>query len=191
MFVSPVLLHPLYTLQPPMELKHCYLHPPAPKSFIVTCLTVMIPLWKSFVFKTAFLPCLLLCLLVTSAFLSWVTVFCLRHAPNACRDCRQLVPVLEGFSLLRKLLSGVICREKRLHTYWKIWKSHVWWVFSPAGSNLRQVSACDVNCLWKKRAQGLLISQFFTLLPYAVMCMSSITWVMVPCQTACFQQGHL
>lgn len=62
--------------------------PPAPKSFIVTCLTEMIPLWKSFVFKRAFSSCLAYYLVFWSAlpaFLSWVTVFCLRHAPDACR----------------------------------------------------------------------------------------------------------
>lgn len=74
--------------------------PPAPKSFIEW------PVWQWWfhsenpLFSKELSHFALLIIAfwsALSAFLSWVTVFCLRHAPNACRGCRQLVPVLEGF----------------------------------------------------------------------------------------------
>ena len=83
--------------------------PSPPKSLIITCLTVVLALCDTCMFSkelnskpTAFSSCLayLVFSLALPALLSRVTVFCFRHAPyTCCRGCRQLVPVLQGFSL--------------------------------------------------------------------------------------------
>lgn len=82
--------------------------PSPPKSLIITCLAAVLALCDNCMFSkelhskpTVFSSCLayLVFSLAQPALLSRVTVICFRHAPYACcRGCRQLVPVLEGFS---------------------------------------------------------------------------------------------
>lgn len=97
MFVGPVALDPFHPLWPPVELKHCYLHPlhqiPHNNLLDSSAYTLRIVCFQR---STTVNQLSLVFSLALPALLSRAIVFCFRHALYACRSCRQLVPVLEG-----------------------------------------------------------------------------------------------